>query len=138
MPGQAYGAALASILLGETNPSGRCPLTMPNTENETQMTPEQYPGIDKESVYSEGLLVDYRWYNAKGVAPAYAFGHGLSYSSFEYNELTITPLKVSITEGQHQQEKGNIVATAAVSIKFKVKNTSQRQGRSCPIVLELS
>lgn len=122
MPGQSYGAALAAVLLGKTNPSGRLPMTMPNVENEMQMTPEQYPGVDRESVYTEGLLVDYRWYNAKGVKPAFAFGHGLSYSSFEYSGLTVTPLKADAGDG----------AASAVSVRFTVTNTSPVTGREVP------
>ena len=88
MPGQAYGQGLASVLFGDVNPSGRLPLTMPNKENEIGFTQEQYPGIDKTVVYTEGLEVDYRWYNAHGVTPAYPFGHGLSYTTFDYSGLS--------------------------------------------------
>ncbi len=127
MPGQGYGAALAAILLGQHNPSGRLPVTMPNVENEMQMTAEQYPGVDKESVYSEQLLVDYRWYTAKGVAPAFAFGHGLSYSSFAYSGLSVTPLKAEPAE-----TTGSDLATPAVSVRFTITNTSPVPGREVP------
>ena len=96
MPGQAYGRALANVLFGDVNPSGRLPMTMPNKENEVGFTDEQYPGIDKKAVYTEGLLVDYRWYTGNGVIPAYPFGHGLSYTTFTYSSMTVEKVDKSI------------------------------------------
>ena len=109
LPGQAYGDALASLLLGEGSPSAKLPLTLPAEEGQPAFAPEQYPGthegpLQANSVgvsqpeawwlqagegqqrvthYSEGLLLGYRWFDAKNVTPAFAFGHGLSYTSFE-------------------------------------------------------
>ena len=101
MPGQAYGQALASVLFGDVNPSGRLPMTMPNKENEVGFTEEQYPGVDMTVLYTEGLEVDYRWYTAHDVTPAYHFGHGLSYTTFTYSDLTAQKLdsgiKVKVT-----------------------------------------
>merc|ERR1712070_964192 len=66
-------------------------------ENEVEMTPDMYPGKNGISVYSEGLEVGYRWYNAHNVKPAFAFGHGLSYTQFEYSDLQINQRSVSIS-----------------------------------------
>jgi beta-glucosidase len=55
-----FGDALANLLFGDANPSGKLPLTMPNSENEQQWTPAQWPGVDGTSTYSEKLLVGYR------------------------------------------------------------------------------
>merc|ERR1712070_748138 len=85
MPGLEVGHAIADILFGDVVPTGRLPLTMPNTNNEIDFTPKQYPGENGVSVYSEKLLVGYRWYNAHGVTPKFCFGHGLSYTTFEYS-----------------------------------------------------
>ena len=61
MPGQAYGDAIASVLFGDVNPSGRLPLTFPNVENEVNFTVNQWPGVDGKAEYTEKLLVGYRW-----------------------------------------------------------------------------
>ena len=95
-PGQEYGRALASVLFGATNPSGRLPFTMPNKENEMGFNPSQYPGIARVGNYSERMLVDYRWYQSYNVKPSYAFGHGLSYTTFAYSSLLVTGRTVSV------------------------------------------
>merc|ERR1739845_150506 len=61
LPGQEYGKALAELLFGESNPSGRLPITLPNIDNEIGFTPEQYPGVNQTAAYSERLEVGYRW-----------------------------------------------------------------------------
>lgn len=74
------GNAIASILFGHVNPSGKLPITFPMTEDEIPVhTKRQYPGIDNNAYYTEGLLVGYRWYDAMNVKPLFPFGHGLSY-----------------------------------------------------------
>ena len=76
--GQAAGSAIADILFGKVNPSARLPLTFPNTDNDQNMSPAQYPGLpDPEAPlyanYSEGLFVGYRYYDKHGIEPAFAF-----------------------------------------------------------------
>ena len=66
-------------------------------DNEVGFTQSQYPGIGGVSVYTEKLEVGYRWYDAHGVAPKYAFGHGLSYTTFAYSDLAASPGEVSFT-----------------------------------------
>ena len=89
-PGQEMGNALADILWGDVNPSGRLPLTFPVQETDGPLqSPEQYPGVNGTVVYSEKLLIGYRWWDAAGVAPLFAFGHGLSYTAFAYSGLTV-------------------------------------------------
>lgn len=95
LPGLQNGAALADVLFGDLNPSARLPFTMPNKENEMEMTDKQYPGIKLENDYSERLNVGYRWYNAHNVKPAFEFGFGLSYTIFEYSDLTIVGRYIS-------------------------------------------
>lgn len=97
MPGQEYGNAIGDILFGDTNPSARLPITFPNAENEMQMTPEMYPGKNGISIYSEALEVGYRWYNSHGIKPAFAFGHGLSYTTFQYDDLKVNGRSVSFS-----------------------------------------
>ncbi|MCB8965957.1 MAG: glycoside hydrolase family 3 C-terminal domain-containing protein [Ardenticatenaceae bacterium] len=90
--GQEQGNAVARILFGDVNPSGKLPLTFPRTEQETPVaTQAQYPGVDGVVHYSEGLAVGYRGYEQKGIEPRYPFGHGLSYTTFAYGPLSVTP-----------------------------------------------
>jgi beta-glucosidase len=84
---QEYGNAITDILMGDVNPSAKLPLTMPNIENEVNFTQSDWPGINKVATYSEHLLVGYRWYAAHGAKPAFAFGHGLSSTTFTYSNL---------------------------------------------------
>jgi len=90
LPGEVDGSAIADVIFGDVNPSARLPLTFPASETEIPVnTVRQYPGINNEASYSEGLLVGYRWYDANGFAPLFPFGHGLSYTSFKYSNFHI-------------------------------------------------
>ena len=94
MPGQQAGNAIADVLFGAVNPSAKLPLTYPAAENETALSPTQWPGYPdpkhpQYANYSEGLLVGYRYYDARAIEPAYPFGHGLSYTRFEYSALHV-------------------------------------------------
>ncbi|MGW3041834.1 glycoside hydrolase family 3 C-terminal domain-containing protein [Kitasatospora sp. NPDC001159] len=90
-PGEQSGAALADVLFGDTDPAGRLPVTFPTSANATPVQDaSQYPGTDGAYHYTEGLKVGYRWYDASGTAPLFPFGHGLSYTTFDYANLTVT------------------------------------------------
>jgi beta-glucosidase len=91
MPGQEAGNAIADVLFGNVNPSAKLPLTMPNKENEIEFSQEQYPGVNLTAVYSEKLLIGYRWYNANNIQPKFAFGFGLSYTKFQYSKIQVMP-----------------------------------------------
>jgi len=102
LAGQQAGVAAADVLFGLVNPSGRLPLTMPNKENETAMSPAQWPGLPDPKKptyanYTERLLVGYRYYEAKQIPfeSGFPFGHGLSYTTFKYQGLKINGLSVS-------------------------------------------
>jgi len=97
MPGQEEGNALADVLFGTVNPSGRLPVTFPNKDNEVGFTAEQYPGVNGHANYSEKLEIGYRWYGAHNVVPKYAFGFGLSYTTFAYSALTVSGRTVGAT-----------------------------------------
>ena len=108
-PGQEDGDIIADILFGEINPSGKLPVTFPNTEREAAFATEaQYPGLYEftgipggkgrvpdpnapqlVSRYLEDLQMGYRWYEANAVTPRYPFGYGLSYTTFEYSHLKL-------------------------------------------------
>jgi len=88
--GQEQGAAIARMLFGDVAPRGRLPLTFPRGERTPLLTPEQYPGVDGTIRYLEGRAVGYRGYNALGITPEYPFGHGLTYTRFDYADLQVT------------------------------------------------
>jgi beta-glucosidase len=114
-PGQEGGNAIASILFGEHEPSGRLPITFPAMEKEVPAaTPGQFPGVGLHSVYSEGLLVGYRWYDAHGKKPLFPFGHGLSYSSFIYEGLEV----------KRQED--------VVKVQLRARNIGEREGTCVP------
>jgi len=99
MPGQQAGNAIADVLFGRVNPSGKLPLTFPNKENETAFSPAEYPGWPDPknptyANYSEKLLVGYRYYDANRItfSTGFPFGHGLSYTTFDYSQLKCAQL----------------------------------------------
>jgi beta-glucosidase len=89
-PGQTSGTSLADVLFGKVNPSGHLPVTFPTSlSNVPASTAAQFPGVNGQVLYSEGLEVGYRWYDAKGVTPLFPFGFGLSYTKFAFSHLSI-------------------------------------------------
>jgi len=101
--GQEIGPAIAALLWGDVNPSGKLPQTFPVSEDDlpTAGSEAQYPGIEdadgiRQVDYTEGLEVGYRWYDAQGIEPLFPFGYGLSYTTFEYSHLQIVKPKDKI------------------------------------------
>ena len=86
LPGQEGGHALADILTGVTNPSGKLPLTFPRRYEDNPSFPF-YPG-ELECEYEEGVFVGYRHYEKAGITPLFPFGHGLSYTRFSLQNAT--------------------------------------------------
>ncbi len=89
-PGGEGDLAVAEILLGLANPSGRLPLTWPRTLKGTYYE-GAYPSKDRKMVYREGLFMGYRWFDRNGAKPLYPFGHGLSYTTFALSGLKAAP-----------------------------------------------
>jgi beta-glucosidase len=90
-PGEEDGNAVADVLFGVFNPSGRLPVTFPRHESDVPAnTPARYPGVDGTAHYSEGIFVGYRHYDAKKITPLFPFGYGLSYTTFGYANLKVT------------------------------------------------
>ena len=110
-PGQEAGTALADILLGEVSPSGKLAVTFPR-RLEDEPSFGNFPGAAGKVAYKEGILVGYRWYDTRKVEPLFPFGHGLSYTTFAYRDLTASAF---------DRERG-------VSVRLKVKNTGSRRG----------
>ncbi|HEX9105948.1 MAG TPA: fibronectin type III-like domain-contianing protein, partial [Longimicrobiales bacterium] len=90
-PGQEDGDALAAVLFGDVVPAGKLPVTFPRSLADVPAsTAEQWPGVAGRVHYTEGMLVGYRWYDAKGKAPLFPFGYGLSYTTFRFANLTVS------------------------------------------------
>jgi beta-glucosidase len=89
-PGQEGGRAVAEILTGSVNPSAKLPISY---EKRREDSPSfgHYPGSNGKVDYAEGIFVGYRWFDAKGVAPLFPFGFGLSYTTFHYAKLQVDP-----------------------------------------------
>jgi beta-glucosidase len=114
-PGQEDGNAIASVLFGDTDPSGHLPVTFPKSLSDVPAsTAAQWPGTGNQVQYSEGLDVGYRWYQDKGITPLFPFGYGLSYTTFGFSNLTVTP--------DHTTSRG------AVTVQADVTNTGGRYG----------
>jgi beta-glucosidase len=86
--GQEFGAAIAALLFGDENPSGRMPLTVPHRLEDTPAY-TSYPGENGQMPYGEGIYLGYRWYDTRQIEPRVCFGHGLSYSAFDYSNLVM-------------------------------------------------
>jgi len=104
LPGQQGGNAIADVLFGAVNPSARLPVTMPNGNDAKMFERSQYPGVPGGDAlihtnYSERLLVGYRHYDMYGIpfTTGFPFGHGLSYTSFGYSNLSVVGQEVSCT-----------------------------------------
>jgi beta-glucosidase len=112
-PGQECGNAIADVLYGDAEPGGRLPQSFPRrwSDNPTYSeNPEVYPGRNGQVSYKEGVFIGYRHYEREGITPLYAFGHGLSYTSFALSDLHVA----------HQDEN--------VRVEFAVANTGSRPG----------
>ena len=112
--GQAGGGALADLLLGEVDPSGRLTETLPLRHAQTPAV-GSFPGEHGTVRYGEGLLIGYRWYDSRELDVAYPFGHGLSYTTFEYTDLAT---EVSEAGG-----------ASRVEVSVSVTNAGARAGR---------
>ena len=87
-PGQEGGRAVAEILTGAVNPSGKLPISY-GRRVEDSPSYGSYPGSNGRGDYSEGILVGYRWFDSKGVGPLFPFGFGLSYTTFHYSGISV-------------------------------------------------
>jgi beta-glucosidase len=113
--GSEGGNALADVLLGKINPSGKLPWTMPKKiEDSPAHATNSFPG-DKTVTYAEGILVGYRWFDTKKIEPLYPFGFGLSYTTFAFDNAKTDKKSYSINE--------------TISVSVTVKNTGKVDGQ---------
>jgi len=114
-PGMEGGNALAQVLFGDANPSGKLPCTFPKKLMDSPAHAlHAYPGTNGTVVYEEGLLVGYRWFDTKQITPLFPFGHGLSYTTFKYSNLHLVP--------------GQDASRLPVTVEFELANSGQRAG----------
>jgi beta-glucosidase len=114
-PGQEGGVALAQLLFGDENPSGKLPVSFERRWQDNPVYANYYPGEDsKKVVYKEGLFVGYRHYDKSQKKPQFPFGFGLSYTTFAYKNLRVSP------------ESGS--ADQPVQVSFDLTNTGSRPG----------
>jgi len=114
-PGQEDGNAIAAVLFGDVDPSGHLPVTFPESLADVPAsTPAQWPGVDGQVQYSEGIDVGYRWYDAKNITPLFPFGYGLSYTRFAFSHIRVTP--------------GQTTSRGEVTVSADITNTGQRAG----------
>lgn len=113
--GNEAGNALADILLGNINPSGKLPWTLPkNLMDSPAHATLSFPGAETVT-YKEGILVGYRWFDAKNIEPLYPFGYGLSYTSFDFSDL--------------KTDKQNYGQEESIQVSFSIKNTGITDGK---------
>ncbi|KFC35418.1 glycoside hydrolase family 3 C-terminal domain-containing protein [Elizabethkingia anophelis] len=127
--GSEAGNALAAVLAGDANPSGKLPFTFPvKLEDNAAHQMGEYPGNKEELAagkgkdqknpinitYNEGIFVGYRWHDTKNIKPLFSFGHGLSYTTFEY--------------GKVHADKTQMVQDGKITFTVSIKNTGKREG----------
>jgi beta-glucosidase len=113
-PGEEGGTALAQILLGDVNPSGKLPASFERRWEDSAAFGSYYPKEDKKIEYKEGIFLGYRHFDRSTVKPRFPFGFGLSYSRFQYSDLTVAPASSDLT--------------APVAVSFTVRNVGPREG----------
>ena len=112
-PGQEFGNSLYDLIFGKVNPSGKLTTTFPKKLKDTPAF-KHYPGENLQMDYLEGLYVGYRWYEKENIEPLFCFGHGLSYTNFEYDNLKVIPPQIE---------------DAVISLSLNVKNTGEIKGK---------
>jgi beta-glucosidase len=123
-PGIRGGEAIAGVLFGEVNPSGKLPITFPKTEADLPTGAAPPDPAALEINYTEGLLMGYRWFDTRSIEPLFPFGHGLSYTSFAYSHIATGSPRDAAEHG--------------ISVSFDVRNTGDRSGAEvAQVYLEL-
>ncbi|MGA7244801.1 MAG: glycoside hydrolase family 3 C-terminal domain-containing protein, partial [Terracidiphilus sp.] len=121
-PGDEGGWSTANLLLGEVSPAGRLPVTWGKSLDDYPATDPKHPersrhAPDKKTIYSEGVNVGYRWFDKENIEPLFAFGHGLSYTTFDYSGLTVSKS-----------------SDGGLDVKVNIKNTGSMSSDEVPQV----
>ncbi|MGI4875438.1 MAG: glycoside hydrolase family 3 C-terminal domain-containing protein [Janthinobacterium lividum] len=130
-PGMEGGNALAHILFGDVNPSGKLPFTFPvKLEDSPAMKLGEYPstpGNPLKQTYKDDIFVGYRYYDTYQVAPQFAFGHGLSYTTFKYDQLNVTPGPQRATVKLTVTNTGQMMGAEVVQVYVKEEKASVKR-----------
>jgi beta-glucosidase len=122
-PGMEGGNALAHVLFGDVNPSGKLPMTFPvKLEDSPAHKLGEYPstpGNPLKQTYKDDIFVGYRYFDTYNVAPQFAFGHGLSYTTFKYSDLAVTPGKQQATIKLKLTNTGKVAGAEVVQVYVK-------------------
>ncbi len=115
--GMEGGNALAAVLFGDVNPSGKLPMTFPaKLEDSPAHALASYPDENLLIDHKEGLYVGYRYFDSHDVEPAFAFGHGLSYTTFEYSDLSVTAGDAGVEVGLRLTNTGPVAGSEVVQV----------------------
>ncbi len=127
--GQEAGHAVAEVLFGDVSPSGRLPVTFPARWEDSPVSGDRrrYPGEDGTVEYSEGVFVGYRHFDKEELKPLFAFGHGLSYTTFVYEGLQIEPAEIRLCDLGPDDPQG-AQPRASLSVRLSVRNAGARHG----------
>ncbi len=112
--GSQAGNSIADVVFGKVNPSGRLPFTFPVSIEDSPAHSLGAYTCDPDVEYKEGIYVGYRWFESRDIKPLFAFGHGLSYTEFEYSDFKASP---------------TVTADGTLKVSVKVKNVGQREGK---------
>ena len=112
--GETIGEALARVLFGEVNPSGKLPVTFPKRLEDTSAYP-YFPGECSHHVYGEGIFVGYRYFDKKKIEPLFPFGYGISYTTFQYSAI--------------RADRSQMKDTDTVTVSVDVTNTGCVKGK---------
>lgn len=121
--GMETGHALAEVLFGEVNPSGKLPESFPEKYEDTVTFQNGEFGKEDSVTYKEGIFYGYRYYEKEGIRPAFAFGHGLSYTTFAYDKI-----KAEVLPGAGIIKQEADLEEAAVKVTVEVTNTGSVAG----------
>lgn len=119
LSGQAGAGAMLNVLTGKVNPSGKLAETYPIKHSDTPAY-EYFPGKERTAEYREGLYVGYRYYDTANIPVSLPFGHGLSYTTFTYSDLTITDTEASFTI----TNSGNVAGAEVAQLYVHAKNST--------------
>ncbi|MBD3190278.1 MAG: glycosyl hydrolase [Candidatus Heimdallarchaeota archaeon] len=116
-PGMEGGRAIADILFGDSNPSGKLPLTFPKSLSDSpahQSPPRSYPGENGKVYYEESIFVGYRYFDRENIEPLFPFGFGLSYTDFDFENLKI--------------DKEKMAEDQSIEVSVDITNIGERAG----------
>jgi len=114
--GMEVGTAIANVLFGDVNPSGKLPLTFPKklSDSPAHKSERTFPGVEEKVFYDEGIYVGYRHFDKEKIEPLFPFGYGLSYTTFNYENLKLNKEKFSKND--------------TITVSVDIVNTGNRSG----------